>query len=133
MNSTRQQVICYLAHMKLCAAQDFTILPRAKNSDFLFGFGISFEVARDVVLQMKPADYVEGPVRDDKDLLRDDVWVFGKTLSWEDGSVDAYIKLMVKDDPSGRRCVCVSFHEAEFPLRYVFGGEQREAYLLPEM
>lgn len=133
MISGRSKVSQYLAFSKCYATNGFVISPREKNNAFLYERGIDFETAKDIVLGLQPYDYVEGPCSNDKDLPgRNDVWVFGKLLQSDDGTVvEAYIKLTISKMANGLGCLCISFHESEYPLSYVFGGEQREIYLLP--
>lgn len=134
MLSSKRQVSSYLALAKRCAVSAFTVSPRGKNLDFLREWGIGFEEAKEIVLSLKPADYVKGPCRDDKRFLcRNDIWVFGKRLQLKESGVEAYIKLTIALDGEGLGCLCISFHESERPLRYAFGGEQREVYFLLPM
>lgn len=44
---------------------------------------------------------------------------------------EAHIKVTHSRTSKGIGCLCISFHASERPLRYAFGGEQHEVYLLP--
>ncbi len=134
MGQDRKQVSRYLMLMKCYARNEFTISPRNKNHEFLLECGIDFETARDIVMSLQVADYSAGPCSNDKHLPgRNDVWVFGKRLSFNDEEVEAYIKIVVSKAKNGLGCLCVSFHESEHGLRYEFGGDGREIYILPPM
>ena len=129
----KKKVSHYLALAKSYAQNEFTISQRDKNLEFMFEWGIDFETAKEIVLGLKTCDYVDGPCADDKQLPgRNDVWIFGKTLRCSnDDEVETYIKVTNYPASSGIGCLCISFHASERPLSYVFGGEQREVYLLP--
>lgn len=132
MASDKKKVSHYLALTKSFAQNEFTISQRPKNLEFMFAWGIDFETAKDIVLSLKTCDYVDGPCSDDKHLPgRNDVWIFGKSLRLNDEETEAYIKVTHSQAADGIGCLCISFHASERPLSYVFGGEQREVYLLP--
>lgn len=129
----KKKVSQYLALTKYFAQNEFVVSQRSKNLAFMYERGIDFETAKDIVLGLRTCDYVDGPRSDDKQLLgRNDVWIFGKTLRCGDeDEVEVYIKVTHFPGSKGTGCLCISFHASERPLRYVFGGEQREVYLLP--
>ncbi len=60
-------------------------------------------------------DYSRGPLRDDKGRPRD-LWVFGRYVK----EYEVYIKLAVYLSKNEVRAVCVSFHEAQWPLAYPY-------------
>lgn len=60
-------------------------------------------------------DYSSGPLRDDKGRPRD-LWVFGKFVE----EYEVYIKLSAYLAEGAVRVVCVSFHEAAWPLVYPY-------------
>ena len=131
MISEKSRVCQYLALVKNYANSEFVLSPRSKNYEFLFAWGLSLDDVKGVVMALQAKDYIEGPCKDDKDLGRSDVWIFGKTVQIESSTVDVYIKVTISKAENGLGCLCISFHESEYPLHYAFGGEQREAYLLP--
>ena len=133
MAADKKKVSHYLALTKSFAQNEFTISQRSKNLRFMFDWGIDFETAKDIVLDLKTCDYVAGPCADDKHIPgRNDVWIFGKTLRCSnDEQVETYIKVTHYPGANGIGCLCISFHASERPLNYVFGGDQREVYLLP--
>lgn len=131
MTSSKTEVARFLAMIKGFAQHEFVIIPRKKNRDFMLEWGIDHDTAKDIVMCLKTCDYVKGPCEDDRDLGRNDIWVFGKDLSWEGDTVETYIKVTISKSEKGLGCICISFHESDYPLRYCYGGEQREVYLLP--
>lgn len=56
-------------------------------------------------------DYVEGPVIDTLNQLGE-MWVFGKDVKGR----EVYIKIMIDEQVS--QTICISFHLAEYPLKY---------------
>ena len=67
------------------------------------------------VRELEVVDYSSGPLKDDRGRPRD-LWVFGKYLE----EYEAYIKLAAYLAGGDVRTVCVSFHEAEWPLTYPY-------------
>jgi hypothetical protein len=59
-------------------------------------------------------NYVDGPLQDvDR---TGHVWIFGKTIR----GVQVYIKLKIADDDGTDWPMCISFHQAERPMRFPF-------------
>ncbi len=107
----RHKVVLFLHLMKQAAREHFVFVGRKKNLDALARLGITREHAQALVRAIKPEDYVSGPDEDHNNPALE-MWAFGVRVS---GS-EVYVKLQVQVEPS--RCVCVSFHEPEHPMRY---------------
>ena len=110
--TTREQVVLYLRLMKMAAAVQFIFANRAENLGTLARLGITRREAQALVLGMCPEDYSSGP-SEDHNCPGLDVWVFGLLVN----GVELYVKTQVVADPP-ERCVCISFHEAQRPMRH---------------
>jgi hypothetical protein len=113
----------FLALMRECAACSFRLERRDTNMATLARLGITIKDARGRILALTPCDYIEGPTPRSGHPSQES-WVFGLRIQ----STDVYIKLEVRLEPA--RCLCVSFHEAERPMRFPYrdgttkGGER---------
>jgi len=87
---------------------------REKNTLALTKMGITRDQRKQVLEELTPMDYSEGPKKDWVDGPA--LWVFGKALK----GTDLYIKVTLGLTSTGS-VVCISFHAAEhtmkFPLR----------------
>lgn len=86
---------------------------RGKNAQFLADLGITVRQQRGIINDLEPDDYCQGPEPDVKYSLKY-VAVFGA----EYGGFEIYIKFSIGTD--AEPVVCISFHEAEAPLVYIF-------------
>ena len=86
---------------------------RGKNQKALEELEIKPSFRKVVIESLTVEDYVEGPVVDRINKLGD-MWVFGKDVKGR----DVYIKIMISEH-SGQT-ICISFHLADFPLKYIF-------------
>ena len=112
---TKEQVESFLEelHTKM---KIFGILfrdDREKNRNTLQELEIVPSYRKVVVENLRVEDYVQGPVVDELNRLRE-MWVFGKDVK---GS-EVYIKVMISGTTS--QTICISFHFAERPLVYPF-------------
>lgn len=89
---------------------------RPKNSvQTLFAVGFSPANRRALLLELKVADYAQGPLTDTRTGLP--LWAFGRRVN----QIDLYIKIHM--GLTGKPAVCVSFHEEEkdkAPLTFPF-------------
>jgi hypothetical protein len=87
---------------------------REKNTLALAELGITRNQRKQVLEELTPMDFSEGPIKDW--VGGPDLWVFGKALK----GTDLYIKVTLGLMSTGS-VVCISFHPAEhdmkFPLR----------------
>lgn len=86
---------------------------KEKNAQTLARLGLTASHAKRIIEGLTVADYVSGP---EADLTYPDkyVAVFGKQVDVE----EVYIKVSV--GPEGLPVVCLSFHEAAWPMTYQF-------------
>ncbi|GAB3589608.1 hypothetical protein [Hymenobacter daeguensis] len=97
----------------------FKVDPKGKNLQALVKLkelGIRPIDRRDYVLRLTPYDYCQGPFKelDNPPPGQGDLWVFSQFI----GKHEYYIKVQI--GAFAASSVCVSFHEAERPLRRVF-------------
>lgn len=86
---------------------------RVKNRQTLANLGITAAQQRGIIDQLRKEDYCGGPESDEKYHWKL-VSVFGTTFR----ETELYIKFSVGVDNTP--VVCVSFHEAEWPMSYLF-------------
>ncbi len=86
---------------------------RGKNQKTLEELEIVPSYRTLVIRSLKTEDYVDGPVIDELNHLGE-MWVFGKDVKER----EVYIKIMLNKE--GCQTICISFHLAEHPIRYVF-------------
>jgi len=110
---SRAQVLLFLVEAKkLIAEGKWDLVPRKKNLDTLALLGWNDAVLIDFLNSLVPANYVSGPVAD-RDIPGEDVWTFGAEIEGE----EYYIKLKLK---TNQQLLCLSFHKAEYPLKYPY-------------
>jgi hypothetical protein len=85
-------------------------LNRDKNNEALKALGITAKARDEIVHQLKSDDYVETLQAD----FFNEMWVFGRDV---DGS-ELYIKIALGQPNSNT--ICISFHVAEHPIKYVY-------------
>ena len=86
---------------------------RGKNRRTLEELEIVPMYRRVVIESLTVEDYVQGPIIDELNRLRE-MWVFGKDVKGR----EIYIKIMM--GCTGSQTICISFHIAEHPLSYPF-------------
>ena len=86
---------------------------RGKNMEALKQLAISAFQRELIVKSLQAQDYVEGPVIDVLNKEKE-MWVFGKDVKGR----EVYIKITLGYD--GGQTICISFHIAEYPLKYPF-------------
>lgn len=107
----RHKVVLFLELMKRTAQTRFTFVQRQKTLESFAQLGITRPHAQQLVLGLRPEDYVSGPTPDNR-YPSLEMWVFGLHVS----AHEIYIKLQLVADST--HCVCVSFHIAERPMHY---------------
>jgi hypothetical protein len=108
----RHQVVLFLHLMKETARLRFHFVRRPVNLGTLALLGLMPRDAEDRVPALVPEDYVSGPDRD-RSYPGNEVWVFGPFVN----GTEVYVKIQVIANPP-ERCVCISFHKADRPMRY---------------
>ncbi len=107
------QVALFLDQMRACATCNFRLARRPENMAALAQLGMTMADARSRVLALTSEDYVEGPVPRSEHSSQE-AWVFGITIR----RTLVYVKVSVRLEPA--RCLCVSFHEARYPMRFPY-------------
>lgn len=84
---------------------------RGKNTEALAELEITPTFRVNVIKDIVPEDYSEGPI---VDILHKfgEMWVFGKDVKKQ----EVYIKISLGHPNSAT--ICISFHKAERPLKY---------------
>ncbi len=90
---------------------------RQKNLQFLATFGYTIDDAKRILFSLGSKDYSSGPETNRNPNFPGDIWVFGCNVD----EVKLYIKIKLIVGEC-QQVVCISFHEAEWPLRYPFKG-----------
>lgn len=91
------------------ALSGIDFVPRKGYLDALAQLGITIPDAENTLLGLSATDYVSGP-ESDHNGSPGEIWVFGTMIHRR----QIYIK--VKLDTG--RAACLSFHEAQYPLRF---------------
>ncbi|MBR6017421.1 MAG: type II toxin-antitoxin system MqsR family toxin [Paludibacteraceae bacterium] len=105
-------------HQKVEIFDIFFLDDREKNANTIDELGIIRGMRKEVIQSLTVDDYSEGPI---KNILNTwgDLWVFGKDVEGR----EVYIKISY--GKPNRRAICISFHLAEFPMKYPYkkGGK----------
>lgn len=86
---------------------------RGKNAQTLNDLEITPSKRKEVIKELKPEDYYQGPL-DEKMQGLLPMWVFGKTIKGH----EVYIKISMGKPNS--KAICISFHISEHPMDYPF-------------
>lgn len=106
---------------KLIQLGFFDFVPRKKNIDSIIRAGLTVEHVKGIISSLNYKNYCRGHVADVGRSRQGFVWEFGCSI---DG-IDFYIKLKI-EERMGKEClVCISFHTAEYPLRYPYINGRR--------
>ena len=112
---TKQQVEDFLKRLKE-KIKVFDIIyrdDRGKNLQTLATLEIAPTYRKQVILNIEPEDYSEGPIVDTLNRMGE-MWVFGKDVKGH----EVYIKITLGLPNSST--ICISFHIAEHPMNYPF-------------
>ena len=113
--ATREQVEAFLVRLKE-KIQVFDIVfrdDRGKNLQTLATLEITPIYRKQVILNIDPEDYSEGPIVDTLNKVGE-MWVFGKDVKGH----EVYIKITLGFPNNST--ICISFHLAEHPMNYPF-------------
>ena len=110
---TKEQVQSFLEqfHSKLKIYDILYLDNREKNQKTLEELEIIPSYRKVVIESLRTEDYVEGPVIDTLNKLGE-MWVFDKDVKGR----EIYIKIML--GAANCQTICISFHIAEYPLKY---------------
>jgi hypothetical protein len=83
---------------------------REKNAQALLDLEIPPNKRTEIIMALKPEDFYR--IEEGKYLERYEMFAFGKKLK----GIEVYIQISITE----RSVICISFHEAEFPIDYPF-------------
>ena len=119
MPTTQEHVRQFLSSFKKAAETNLYVPNRDKNRDFLARHGFTVRERRNVLLGLRVEDYSKGPELDDRfPHGPKNVWVFGANHA----ELLIYIKVKLVEEVQINRALCISFHDAEFRMRFPFRG-----------
>lgn len=106
----------FLLQFKQAATQGsgIDIVPRRDTLRTLSQLGLTKSNLEELLLSLSVADYCKGP-KEDRD-RSGHIWVFGKQI----GQQEIYIKLKVAEVKGASMAKCISFHVAEFEMKYPY-------------
>ncbi|HCM96605.1 MAG: hypothetical protein A2X25_00235 [Chloroflexi bacterium GWB2_49_20] len=116
MDVDQEKVAQFLREFKalISTGRDFDFIGRPENNSVFINLGLTWRNFIRELLGLSVVDYCSGPENDrDRPGV---VWLFGKEIYGH----DIYIKLKIYDLGSQRKAKCISFHEANHPIRYPF-------------
>ena len=112
----KQSVQSFLSHYKAAAKESFSLIRRPQNMATLMQLGIDKTGCLDQILSLTAEDYCKGP-EDDRDKGKGGkFWFFGKRIEGH----EVYIKLKLVTIGEKKEALCISFHIAEYAMRYPF-------------
>jgi len=109
-----QDVRDFLLEFKQVATSDsgIDIVPRAETRPTLARLGLTKANLEEILLELSVTDYCQGP-KPDRD-RPGNLWIFGREIEGH----EVYIKLKVAQVGNRHIAKCISFHIAQYPLRY---------------
>ena len=113
--ATKEQVEVFLKRLKE-KIKVFDIIfrdDRGKNLQTLATLEITPTYRKQVILNIEPEDYSEGPIVDTLNKMGE-MWAFGKNVKEQ----EVYIKITLGQPNNST--ICISFHLAEHPMNYPF-------------
>ncbi|MCK4308807.1 MAG: type II toxin-antitoxin system MqsR family toxin [Candidatus Atribacteria bacterium] len=93
---------------------------RKENFETLLELGLKYSHVKQEILSLTPKEYSQGPLldKDQTNYKNEYFWIFGKNVQ----NKLIYIKLKIRKTNEHEETVCMSFHIAEyqmkFPLKY---------------
>lgn len=118
------QVALFLRLLRDCAACGFRFERRPENMATLARLGMRIADAKERVLALTPEDYVKGPTPRSARSSQE-AWVFELRIN----GTSIYVKVSVRLEPA--RCVCVSFHTAQWPMSRPYRESEKGGDDLP--
>ncbi|NMB20609.1 MAG: type II toxin-antitoxin system MqsR family toxin [Firmicutes bacterium] len=115
----KEDVVHFLVDMKTILSRENSLLlvERRKNLQFLAASGHTIDDARMILFSLSTKNYSDGPQPDHDSKFPGDIWIFGCLV---DG-LELYIKMKLVTGEF-HQVICISFHEAQWPLTYPFKG-----------
>ncbi|HVC80835.1 MAG TPA: hypothetical protein VNL35_10105 [Chloroflexota bacterium] len=93
-------------------------LPRDKNLALLAQYGLTHQQRLQILLEITSDDFChcDEPPEGRRGLG----YVFKRVVPHETSTIDVYIKLKIVPSEVHDWLICISFHEAEAPMRYMY-------------
>ena len=111
---SKQEVEKFLEEIRVKVASGVKYLlylnDREKNAQALLDLEIAPNKRTEIIMALKPEDFYR--VEEGRFLDHFEMYSFGKMVK----GLEIYIKISITE----RNVVCISFHEAEFPIDYPF-------------
>lgn len=115
----KHEVEKFLEELKVKEASgvlSFLILDdRSKNAQSLHNLNIPPDKRKQIIRELKAEDFYR--VEDGLYMEKYSMWSFGKLVQ----NVEVYIKISLTE----RNVICISFHEAEYPMTYPYHKIQK--------
>jgi hypothetical protein len=110
----QETIAQFLRELKelISTGRNFYFIERPKNNFTLRKLGLTWSIFIKELLGLSVVDYCSGPDQD-RD-IPGDVWMFGKEINGH----EIYIKLKIFYIGSEKNAKCISFHEADHPIKY---------------
>jgi len=89
---------------------------RKENFETLLELGLKYSHVKQEILSLTPKEYSQGPLLDkDQTNYKDEsFWIFGKKIQ----NKLIYIKLKIRKTNEHEETVCMSFHIAEYKMKF---------------
>lgn len=118
MRSSKEEVRKFLLEFKRVATsgKGVTLIPRKETTSTLPRLGLTKRNLEEILLSLSTTDYCKGPEEDEGIGRSGEMWFFGKEIEGH----DIYIKLKVEKIKGAEIAKCISFHIANYPLRYPY-------------
>ena len=91
-----------------------TFIPTEKNRTTMLTLLMDKAELEEVLANLTPENYSQGPEPDEDPAKKGDVWVFGTELQ----NREVYIKVKLIEASGDETPVCLSFHFAEYGMQY---------------
>ena len=87
-----------------------------KNFETLIELGLKYSHVKEEILSLTPKEYSEGPLldKDQTNYKGEYFWIFGKKIQ----NNLIYIKLKIRKTDEHEETVCMSFHIAEYQMKF---------------
>ncbi len=112
--TTKIEVEKFLAELNVkesCGVLSFLILDnRSKNAQTLHNLDIAPDKRKEIIRKLKAEDFYR--IEDGLYMEKYRMWSFGKLVQ----NTEVYIKISLTE----RNVICISFHEAEYPILYPY-------------
>jgi hypothetical protein len=112
--ATKDEVEAFLEELRVKEASGILTLlildDRSKNAQSLHTLDIPPDKRKDIIRKLKPEDFYR--IEEGKYMEKYLMWSFGKIVQ----TAEVYIKISLTE----RNVICISFHEAEYPIVYPF-------------